>query len=82
MIIKKYNNIYSKQIKHTNIPLNIITKIFLSRFSPIKKNFTNKKLLDFSRGVRNKFYKKIKKQNESRVSVLEKIINDYLKNHK
>ena len=32
--------------------------------------------------LRNKFYQKIKKQNESRVSVLEKIINDYLKNHK
>lgn len=51
MILKKYNNIYSKQIKNTNIPLNIITKIFLSRFSPIKKNFKNKKLLDFSCGA-------------------------------
>lgn len=51
MIVKKYNNIYSKQIKHINIPLNTITKIFLSRFSPIKKNFTNKKLLDFSCGA-------------------------------
>jgi len=38
MMLKKYNNIYSKQIKHTNIPLNIITKIFLTRSSPIKKN--------------------------------------------
>ena len=37
MIVKKYNNIYSKQIKHINIPLNTITRIFLSRFSPIKK---------------------------------------------
>lgn len=51
MIVKKYNNIYSKQIKHINIPLNTITKIFLSRFSPIKRNFTNKKLLDFSCGA-------------------------------
>jgi SAM-dependent methyltransferase len=50
MIAKKYNNIYTKQIKHTNVPLNIITKVFLSRFSPIKKNFKNKKLLDFSCG--------------------------------
>ena len=51
MIVKQYNNIYFKQIKHNNIPLNTITKIFLSRFSPIKRNFTNKKLLDFSCGA-------------------------------
>lgn len=50
MIAKKYNNIYSKQIKHNNIPLNIITKVFLSRFSPIKTKFKDKKLLDFSCG--------------------------------
>ena len=51
MIVKQYNNINFKQIKHNNIPLNTITKIFLSRFSPIKRNFTNKKLLDFSCGA-------------------------------
>lgn len=47
---KKYEIFYNKKINKLNLPSNIITRIFLSRFSPIKNNFINKKILDFSCG--------------------------------
>ena len=50
MLIKKYNNLYSRQIFKINSIQNIITRLFLSRFSPIKKNFKNARLIDFSCG--------------------------------
>ncbi len=45
-----YIKYYDITIKKVNIPQNIITRIFLSKFSPIKRNFNNKKILDFSCG--------------------------------
>jgi len=50
MIKKNYNKLYLKDIKKINLPQNTITRLFLSRFSPIKKKFKNKKLIDFSCG--------------------------------
>jgi 2-polyprenyl-3-methyl-5-hydroxy-6-metoxy-1,4-benzoquinol methylase len=50
MIIKKYNSLYSKDIFKINVPQNTITRIFLSRMSPLKKKFKGKKILDFSCG--------------------------------
>lgn len=50
MLLKKYNNLYSRQIFKINTIRNIITRLFLSRFSPLKKNFKNTKLIDFSCG--------------------------------
>jgi ubiquinone/menaquinone biosynthesis C-methylase UbiE len=41
---------YKSSIKKINFPQNIITRIFLSKFSPLKKNFKNKKILDYSCG--------------------------------
>jgi ubiquinone/menaquinone biosynthesis C-methylase UbiE len=50
MITKKYNLLYSKDIFKINVPQNTITRIFLSRMSPLKKKFKDKKILDFSCG--------------------------------
>lgn len=50
-IIKNYNKEYNSKSQKVVYPPNIITKIFLSRFSPISKNFKNKKILDFSCGA-------------------------------
>lgn len=50
MLLKKYNNLYSRQIFKINSIQNIITRLFLSRFSPIKKKFKNTRLVDFSCG--------------------------------
>ena len=47
---KKYSKAYRRTINKINLPMNIITRIFLSKFSPIKQNFQNKKILDFSCG--------------------------------
>ncbi|WP_440655382.1 class I SAM-dependent methyltransferase [Candidatus Pelagibacter sp. HIMB1506] len=47
---KNYTKTYDKTIGKINLPMNIITRIFLSKFSPLKKNFINKKILDFSCG--------------------------------
>ena len=47
---KKYTKAYNKIINKINLPMNIITRIFLSKFSPIEKKFKNKKILDFSCG--------------------------------
>ena len=47
---KNYEMFYNKKINKVNVPSNIITRIFLSRFSPIKNNFINKKILDYSCG--------------------------------
>ena len=49
-IVKNYNKEYSSDSLKVLYPPNIITKIFLSRFSPIPKNFNKKKILDFSCG--------------------------------
>jgi len=47
---KKYSIAYLKTIKKINLPINIITRIFLSQFSPLVKKFINKKILDYSCG--------------------------------
>ena len=49
-IIKNYNKEYNNKSSYIINPPNIITKIFLSRFSPIKLNFKDKKILDYSCG--------------------------------
>lgn len=48
---KNYTQFYSGMTNKINLPMNIITRIFLSRFSPIKGNFYKKKILDFSCGT-------------------------------
>ena len=57
--VQFYNEILTREI---NVPPNIITRIFLSRFSPIKANFYRKKILDFScgSGTYLKFLQKLK----------------------
>ena len=40
---KKYTKAYNKIINKINLPMNIITRIFLSKFSPIEKNLKIKK---------------------------------------
>ena len=50
-MIKNYNLEYNLKSSRVLFPPNIITKLFLSRFSPIKKKFKNKKILDFSCGA-------------------------------
>ena len=48
---KNYVQLYSEIVsREINVPPNVITRIFLSRFSPIKTNFYRKKILDFSCG--------------------------------
>ena len=47
---KNYSATYLKTINKINLPINIITRIFLSQFSPMRKNFLNKKILDYSCG--------------------------------
>ena len=47
---KNYSIAYLKNIKKINLPINIITRIFLSQFSPLVKRFVNKKILDYSCG--------------------------------
>jgi len=47
---KNYSIAYLKTIKKINLPINIVTRIFLSRFSPLVKKFINKKILDYSCG--------------------------------
>ena len=49
-IIKNYNKEYNNNSSNIVYPPNIITKIFLSRFSPINFNFKGKKILDYSCG--------------------------------
>ena len=51
MMKKNYNLEYKSKSLKVLFPSNIITKLFLSRFSPIKKKFKNKKILDFSCGA-------------------------------
>jgi SAM-dependent methyltransferase len=48
---KDYNKEYNSKSIKVLYPPNIITKLFLSRFSPITKKFKNKKILDFSCGA-------------------------------
>ena len=47
---KNYSREYKSKIFKVNYPPNLMTRIFLSRFSPFKDNFKRKKILDYSCG--------------------------------
>jgi hypothetical protein len=58
MITKKYNLLYSKDIFKINVPQNTITRIFLSRMSPLKKKFKGKKSAKASLTCDTQYYLK------------------------
>lgn len=82
MSVKNYENLYKKQIFNNIYPQNVITRLFLSRFSIIKKNFKGKKILDFSCGIGPylNFFKDLKMKVYA-TEISDKILNNLKKKY-